>query len=85
MSRQKMINCINCLHFKAKKGWLYAYCSQGGILNCVGKNRLFKIYPKNSISLLRRAKNLQILNRECILFENMDDECSVKTVEEKSA
>ena len=69
-----MPNCIDCLHFKMKKGWRNAFCSQHLILKTDGQDRLFdwefdsnkksnrKLKPEFQENLSKRAYGMVTLN-----------------------
>lgn len=69
-----MPNCIDCMHFKMKKGWKHAYCSRGVLTNARGaEDRLFpwetrtakkrnkKLKFEYQTTLIDRAKYLYVL------------------------
>lgn len=79
-----MKKCIDCLNFKLKKGWKYAYCDAGHLIMAHNDDhsvRLFEFeHPteaKFNISrkveyqknLISRSKNMEVLNRkECASY-----------------
>lgn len=69
------MSCMNCLYFKMRKGWKYAYCSIGWLDSLEAgkfKQRLFKWKVTSGI-LIKRSKNIKILNKKCRVFESMND------------
>ena len=65
--------CLDCLHFKMKKGWKVAYCVQNILADATGKERFFKVVGVSKIDLTKRGRTMDVLNQECVVFDNMGD------------
>ncbi len=70
------MGCINCLHFKFKKGWKKCFCSAGNLLDGQHKDRIFKFFTlcgrDRFKTIIDRAKELKFLNQNCSLFNSLD-------------
>lgn len=75
MSRKKSVEkkttkcCLDCFAFKMKKGWKYAYCSEGIMSNGDGsKDKLFMVRHPDGAGLWSRGRKLKSLNNNCEWF-----------------
>lgn len=69
-----MPNCVDCMNFKMKKGWKYAYCSRGVLSSAKGEeDRLFTWETKTEETRNRRLKpeyQRNLLNRKIAVLRN---------------
>ncbi len=74
-----MRNCVDCFHFKMRRGWRYAYCSIGMKLDSSPQSniKLFRWKAKSNpctyrnSTLIERANRLKGLQETCAYFNNM--------------
>jgi hypothetical protein len=63
-----MVKCLNCLHFKFRKGWEKVRC----VIESIDRDYAWKTTSTKGTLMVRAEKMKKLING-CNAYENMDE------------